>query len=317
MNLRTFGVCFSLFFLVAACGKSSGTPKGDNKPNPSLLSFATNQQEYPALKNQPGSSIPRQDGYYGLIRVFSRHYLEGTNRKKQESKADYVVVGTGGVILIGQKYYVITARHVILPNTQSRSIKMSDKSDPVEFDRISFVQSQILVGSLGIQPNEIIVSQDRDVAILALADQDDGLIASTYSKDRDAPVSLTSVSTIENISGMRGEVWGFPAHHDPQIERVLVSASTSRSITLNRALLGGYSGGPVFLLRERGGRKEFAGIVIRADDKANQSTVLPEASLAPFFECLKTGRHAVGVSYMKIGNEISVGNVNYRYLSYY
>ena len=219
MNARIICLCFSFLALMAGCDKGSDGEKNANAPDRKALLPSTNQQEYPALSSLPNETL-QQDGYYGLVHIFSRHYLEGANGKGQESKADFVVHGAGGLIAIGQNCYIITAKHVIVPNAQIKTIKLSEKGDPVEFDKISATQSQILIGSLGIQPNTVMLSENEDVAILAIADQDKGAILSTYSKDRDAPISVTNDNRMEDISGMRAEAWGFPAQHSPQVERV-------------------------------------------------------------------------------------------------
>ncbi len=336
MNIKKLFVCISIFFLIAGCSKSddsnekgyfssllmsvgsifSGDSNEKKDSSTQSLISAVDQQKYPAWNNMSNESIMDKDGYYGLIRVFSRHYLKGNNNKGEQANVDFVVHGAGGLISIGNRLYVVTAKHVIIPNTEIKKVKLSEKSDPIEFKNISTIESQILIGGFGVQPKSVMVSENEDFCILLLSDQDRNIILKSYNKDRYAPLSIINENPIENPSGMTAEVWGFPAQHNPQVERVLVSASAKKFFSLNKALLRGYSGGPVFILNDETKQKEFAGIIIRADEKANQSIVLPITSFSHVLEAIKMSKKSSDIVYINEGNEKSLGAVKYRYINY-
>lgn len=294
---------------------------------------AIHEENYPALSKISQETVLKDDGYYGLIRIFSRHYLNGMNNERKKWNVDFVVQGAGGIISIDGNLYVLTARHNVIPNAGIKKIQHSPKSVPTEIQNISALQSQILIGGFGIQPKTITLNKDEDVCILSISDQDRDKILKSYNRDKYAPIPITNAK--ENPSGMTAEVWGFPAQHNPQVEHVLVSAKGEKFLSLNKALLRGYSGGPVFILNNEKNKKVFAGIITRADDQANQSIVLPFALFNHMFNYLtkpKESSHSIFDSIfssdkketekysnlisIKQGDEVSLDNISYKYLNY-
>ncbi len=302
--------------IINGCSKCSGDNKEAEQIRQSQILEKARSQGYSALADQQQSS-KQKDGYQGLIRIFSRHYLLGTNIKDKESKADYVVHGAGGLFSFNGKLYVLTAKHVVIPNSQIKEIKISDKGDPITFKNISLIQSEIIIGGLSVQPSTIIVSMNEDFCVMSIDDKDKPLVLKAYSKDRQAPLPIKTLTNFENISGMKVEVWGFPAQHNPQVERVLVSVSNDKFISLNKALLRGYSGGPVFLIEQGKPQKDFVGIITRADEKANQSTVLSVSQFGQVFKALLENQTLSDVAYVKRGGEASINDAKYKFLNYY
>lgn len=332
MNVKLLLVGLLSLFLLIGCSNNSDSNKTSDVSNKTLALQEINEQNYPALKNISHENVFQEDGYYGVIRVFSRHYLKGLNNKGKDVNGNYVVHGAGGVISINGNLYILTAKHNIIPDIRIRQIKPSKESAPIEFNKISDIQSQILIGGFGVQPKEIMLSKDEDVCVLSISDQDRDEILKSYNKDRFAPISINNEEASENPSGMTVEVWGFPAQHNPQVEHVLISASAKKFLSINRSLLRGYSGGPVFILSDDKKKKSFAGIITRADDSANQSIVLPYSLFSHLFDNIKgpekpsffsrlfsdakKSEKSSDLINIKKGDEITMGDVKYKYLNY-
>lgn len=315
-KIAFFGLLL-LFLIISGCSSCSEDNGDADQISQSSILAKASTQEYTQLVDRHQESFLLNDGYHGVIRVFSRHYLVGINQKDKEAKANYFGHGAGGLFSYNGRLYVLTAKHVVIPNAQIKEIKTSVKEDPITFKKITSIQSEILIGGLSVQPNNIIVSQNEDFCIMSIEDKDKTLIMKTYSKDRQAPIAVNTVSSFENISGMDVEAWGFPAQHNPQIERVLVSASNDKFISLNKALLRGYSGGPVFLMEKGKTQKDFVGIIIRADDTANQSIVLPINKFSQALSSLSSGHKLSHITHVNRGGETTINNVKYNFLNYY
>jgi len=300
-----------LFVLIAIL--ISGCSENDDTEYPTSPLHKSEAHNYTSLKNNDFSQL--SDGYQGIIRLFSRHHLNGNDKDGEHADAEFVVHGAGSLISFKGKLYILTAKHVILPNSKLRSVSLND-DDPIEFSSISSISSEVLIGGLGIEPIQIAFSQKDDVCVLSVPDSDRNKIIQTFSRDGQAPISFTSSDDIGLNPGIYVEAWGFPAQHNPQVEHVLISAVNVGQLILNKALLRGYSGGPVFTLPKDASKKAFVGIIIRADDKANQSMVLPRSSISSILICVRDNQPTTGISRVKKSQEAQIGDVKYRFIPY-
>jgi len=300
-----------LFVLVAIL--ISGCSQKDETEYPTSPLYKSEAQNYPSLKQTDFSQLP--DGYQGIIRLFSRHHLSGNDKDGEHANAEFVVHGAGSLISFSGKLYILTAKHVILPNSRLRKISLND-DDPIEFSSISTVSSEVLIGGLGIEPTRIAFSQTEDVCVLSVSDSDRNKVIQTFSRDGQAPINVTNADDTGLNPGIYVEAWGFPAQHNPQVEHVLISAVNVGQLILNKALLRGYSGGPVFTLPKDSSKKDFVGIIIRADDKANQSMVLPRSSISSILVCVRDNQRIAGISLVKKSQEAQLGDVKYRFIPY-
>jgi len=291
----------------------SGCSEKDDTEYPISPLHNSEAHNYPLLKQTNFSQLP--DGYQGIIRLFSRHHLFGNDKDGEHTNAEFVVHGAGSLISFNNSLYILTAKHVILPNSRLRKISLND-DDPIEFSSISTVSSEVLIGGLGIEPIQITFSQKDDVCILSVSDSDRNKIIQTFSRDGQAPINFISADDTGLNPGIYVEAWGFPAQHNPQVEHVLISAVNVGQLILNKALLRGYSGGPVFSLPKNSSQKAFVGIIIRADDKANQSMVLPRSSISSILVCVRDNQPIAGISRVKKSQEAQFGDVKYRFIPY-
>jgi hypothetical protein len=220
-----------------------------------------------ALRSDPGAykAMPQQrppklrSGAYGVVKLTSEHRFEG------EETASYVAQGAGTLIVSGGDWSIVTARHVVVPNTNVKEI------DGVTLGPLQGVGSRVAVSSLGIEPTAIRYSTEHDVALLAIAPKDHARLHAIANLDPAAPIPLTLKKGAVQ-AGRSVEAWGYPAKHLPQLRKPAVTTTQDTYFVLNEALQRGFSGGPVFVGSGRG--KAFGGIIIRADEGDEQTIVL-------------------------------------------
>lgn len=233
---------------LAAC--SSEAP-----PTPVPPSLATDFANYKVEAVSP-PSLP--SGYHGITKVTAEHGFNG------DPAARFVAQGAGSLIVDNDRWFVVTARHVVVPNPETKSVAERDLGS------IRSLEGRVAIASLGLQPTAIWFSTTADVAALELRREDRSLLLEVLDRDRAAPVALSTSGRVQ--PGATVEAWGFPAKHMPQVQMPVVSAVRDGFFVLNQALARGFSGGPV--LADRVGKRELVGVVTRADDDAQQTSVL-------------------------------------------
>jgi len=245
-----------LALLLAGCAgeEPAAVLPGMLSSDPSLY------QAFPAGKHQLAS------GFHGLVKLTAELGLS----EEEGDWVTYAVQGAGSLVVKSGRWSVVTARHVLVPDPDVRTV--GDE----ELDEVVAASTRVAIGSLGIQPQSMCFSTQDDLAVLEVGAEDQAALVRILQElprvalpGRDGAVEL----------GATVEAWGFPAMHHPQVQKPAVSARSPGFFVLNQALLRGYSGGPV--IGDAGGRKRVVGIISRADDAAQQTTVLEWSKVEP------------------------------------
>lgn len=228
-------------------------PPADGDP----MALQTDPSAYQAMPKQRPPKL--RSGAYGIVKLTAEHRFEG------EETASYVAQGAGTLVVSGKDWYVVTARHVVVPSTKVQEI------DGATLGPLERVSTRVAISSLSVEPTSLRYSTDHDVALLAIAPGDRARVHGIVNLDPSAPIPLREDPSAVQ-AGRTVEAWGYPAKHLPQLRKPAITTQQDTYFVLNQALQRGYSGGPVFA--ESGGRKAFAGIIIRADDADDQTMVL-------------------------------------------
>ena len=281
---------------------------------PSNTEFATQISAYPALKQAATPTLA--NGLYGMVKILAEHSLQGKDAKGREVQGSFVAQGAGSIVMVRNQMFIITARHVVLPN--SRIQQIVDKANPkkkLDFAEVNVTASKVLVGALAVVPNGIWLSKVDDIAVIGVDSKDQQAVLDVQYRDPSAPIELKADR--EMITpGMKVEAWGFPARQSPQIEPVAISSVENQYFVLNRALLRGYSGGLV-LVNNANGEKSLGGIIIRADESANQSTVLKASKVVNILQVSSTNGSSSDIQRVTIGKTTLIGNIAYTLKAYY
>jgi len=247
------------------------------------------------LRSEPGAynamapdSAPKlSSGAYGVVKLTAEHQFEG------EETASYVAQGAGTLLVSRGDWYVVTARHVVVPNPGVREI------DGVTLGPLKRLRTRVAISSLGVEPTSLRYSTEHDVALLAIGPEDRARLHRIVNLDPAAPIPLREDEKAVQ-PGHTVEAWGYPAKHLPQLSKPAITTQQETYFVLNEALQRGYSGGPV--LAPSGSGKAIAGIIIRAEDEDDQTLVL-NWSLA---RSLLTGGDATEVA---LGSETTHGGL--------
>ena len=269
--MRKAEIILILAVILAAC---SFNKKQEETPVPTSIYIHTSSENYPAA-NQAVSK-PVADGFLGLVKIYVEHGL----KDDQGISGTYEAQGTGSIIGANGKYYIVTARHVVIPNPELKSF-IPDPQKPDEkitFGVIKNLGSRILIGYKGIEPSAIWLPTDDklDIALLAVPEP---MQQNIVYRSLNAAI----YNSVSPAPGNDVEAWGYPAKQSPQTQKLIISDVTPEYFVLNQALLQGYSGGLVLLSNENP-QKTIIGIIIRSDDKLNQSTVLSWEAIRPIFD---------------------------------
>ncbi|MBT3291962.1 MAG: hypothetical protein HN380_31760 [Victivallales bacterium] len=156
----------------------------------------------------------------------------------------------------------MTVRHVVIPDPE-RPPPILDGT----LKHVSNLRTRIAIGSLGVHPASLRVSGEHDLAVLELHREDWAATMDILHAHPDGPLSLHGAAV---KPGGTVQAWGFPAKEHPQVQTPVISAQSRGFFVLNQALMRGYSGGPVLSVDG----PAMAGVITRADDDADQTTVL-------------------------------------------
>ena len=277
--------------------------------------YRTDLSNYRIVDNT--MKVGLSNGLYGIIKVFSEQEIKGVSPKGKSVAAYTRWQGAGSVVVLDGCMFIVTVRHNIASRTDIRVIEEIDlkgKKKTIEFEKIDQIGAKVLVGSLGVIPENIWFSRQYDISVLQIAPKDQKSVLDVYSRDSGAPINITSPSN--NVrSGIEVESWGFPARQDPQVEKLMVASVDSEYFVLNRALLRGYSGGLVLV--KTGKTKSIGGVIFRADDQANQTAVLPWSIVSSILQAAKSNKVSPDIEKVELGNAVSIGDVTYRFNQFY
>lgn len=308
--MKLYTLVPSLFLAVALCGCDKEKTTELNRDSDG---YSTKLDNYKALRIPLKNSLA--NGLYGIVKVFSEHEMNGVGHKGKSVTGDCVVQGAGSVVVLDGRMFIVTAKHVVVPNTAIKSlVDKKNEKKKIEFEEIKDIGAKVLVGSLGVVPDAVWLSFQYDVAILQIAQKDEQSVLDVYFRDPSAPIDIGSTS--DSIRpGLEVESWGFPARQNPQVEKVVVASVDNECFVLNRALLRGYSGGLV--LRKTGETKSIGGVIFRADEQANQTSVLPWDIAARLLQAAQSNKLSSSIEKVELGNTVTLGNVAYRFNKVY
>jgi len=220
------------------------------------------------------------NGVYGVIKILSEHTLIGPKPKsyldrvikEEAARASFVVKGAGVVLFEKGRMFVVTAKHVIVPNAGLRKIQDKENTKKTtEFSKVTDLQSRVSIGSLSVSPEVVFLSTSSDLAVMSVAARDQKAVLDSFFRDPAAPIDLYTPAVV--LPGSEVEAWGFPAKYTPQLEKAFASSVGANDIVVNKCLGRGFSGGIVLVSQPP--HKLPAGIVVRADEHDNQSIVIP------------------------------------------
>jgi hypothetical protein len=302
-------IVIKIFFIlfIASC-----SPKQSQVQAP-LINIRTNLKNYPAAAEYLKGRSDLQEGFNGIVKIFVEHGFEDATH----TTGTYEAEGTGSVFVNNHHIYIITAKHVIVPSHEIKSIIIDpkDSSKKINFGKIVLVGSRVSIGKNGNPPSVIWFSADSklDVAILEISDSDNqSLIINPLDASIDPDLLRDPKSVL--TPGLDADIWGFPSTQSPQMEKLNITDINSQFFVLNRALSGGYSGG-IVIFSNNNMEKSIAGMVIRSDSQSNQSTSIPWNAISTVFDAVLRKSDTV---FSIISNEkVEVDGVPYLYSDYY
>ncbi len=268
-------------FMLAACWRSDA----DNGSARRAFSLFSSADSYPARLPNVGEA---EAGYLGLVKVYVEHGLED----RRGTVGNYVAQAAGQLVGVGPRWYVVTSRHVVVPNPKLQSIVLQSegRERTVNLDTITSTGSRVALGSTGVQPSALWLPREASVDV-AVLEVPRGEYYSLRYRPLDAHIGAET-KEIRIVLGQRVLVWGFPARQAPQVESLSVIDVTPRHVVLDRALEPGYSGG-IVLLANASPRHAALGIVTRAARESNQSVVLSWDVVRSFLDAVVARRPSV------------------------
>jgi hypothetical protein len=258
-------ICLFFFTITTACKSDQIDTVG-----PASLYIETDPQNYPAISNNAKSeNFP--DTFLGLVKVFVEHGF-----KDEKGVSGWIrAQGSGSLVVYNDRWFVITAKHIVFPNPDTTSIIMKgEKSNKtIEFKNVIETGSRVVIGNTGIQPSTLWLptNDNIDIAILEIPkDLQPSLIFRTLDNTN---TNYSDNNIQQLILGSDVEVWGYPARQSPQMKKVGISDVAKGYFVLNQALEPGFSGG-LALSPIENSQKRIIGMIIRSDDEVSQSTVI-------------------------------------------
>jgi hypothetical protein len=290
------------------------TPKQASAGSEDLAEYRTRPEAYKAMPKSENTSLV--NGLQGVVKVFAEHEIYGQHKGKSISGSGRFQ-GAGSVILVDREMFVVTAKHIVVPNKDTKSITSVDAKghkSTIEFDKVTSVAAKVVVGPLAVVPESIWLSKDYDAAVLQIAQKDQKAILDGYFHDSAAPIGILPDLAIVK-PGYDVESWGFPAKQNPQVEKNTVASTDVAYFVLNRALIRGYSGGPVLV--QTGNTKRIGGIIYRADEQSNQTYVLSWKIVSQLLDAAKSNHNPSDATHVELGGDTTLDGVPYKYVPYY
>lgn len=259
---QTISIILMFSVFLTGCGASPHTTSTTTSEY-----LETDIRNYPAIANN-STTKNYTDSYLGLVKIFTEHGFRDNKGKVGSLNAR----GTGCLVVYHNRWFVLTARHIIVPNPKTRSIII--KEQRIDFDRIIETGSRIAISNIGIEPLSLWLPTDEnvDVAVIEIPKEmqrsivyrDLGKLDKYNTNKNDFTISL----------GSDVEVWGYPAKQSPQMKQIEISDIIKEGyFVLNQAVEPGYSGG-LILLPMKNTQKTIIGMVIRSDVEAEQSIAI-------------------------------------------
>jgi len=275
-----------IMVFLAGCTDDPGPANGPSTEETALTSAVGRYPALAAVEPRPGtvSTGYPESGVLGVVRITTRFRVRGTVDDDSVSLA-LAINGSGVVLNHDQRLFVVTARHVVVPAPPSGDIRVKrapprswaskavaflrSEWDTYSFDSIDGASVAVAVGYLAARPERMAFTVESDCAILEFSRDQEHLVYSSYFRNSHAPLPYLGVGLPS--SGQVVQVWGFPEDVTPQLEENRVVTGDRKSITLNRSLAPGFSGG--FLAATPG--HSPVGIVTRSDEERGQSLSVP------------------------------------------
>lgn len=189
--------------------------------------------------------------------------------------------GTGFVMETSQGRFIVTAAHVLAGPAKPTTIGDGKTQVDLTAANVSLTNHQVRVrvGEISIRPSAVYLDRPRDVAVLALSDDDWRLVGSPPFNIRQlaTPAARTEVT-----------VYGFPGQASaPMLRRATVLEVQRDFFTINENLSGGFSGGPVVDSGER-----LVGMVLRSAE--TQARILNAGIIDQIARNLRSQLQALG-----------------------
>jgi S1-C subfamily serine protease len=221
-----------------------------------------------------------------VVKIFSEVSYEvlvaggmlSRNRTHQFSTIGH---GTGFVIETSEGRFIVTAAHVLAG--PAKPTRLGDEKTQVDLTAanvsVTNHQIRVRVGEISVRPDAVYLDRQRDIAVLALSDDDWRLVGSP-------PFSLRQLAT--PTARAEVTVYGFPGQASaPMLRRATVLEVQRDFLTINENLGGGFSGGPVVDSGDR-----LVGMVLRSAD--TQARILSAGIIDQIAHNLRSQLQALG-----------------------
>ncbi|MBV6451530.1 MAG: hypothetical protein MHPDNHAH_02274 [Anaerolineales bacterium] len=294
-----------LLVILVSCSSLQQAKSPSSEP---LSDISTSPENYPAGQQYNANSV-QNDGFKGLVKIFVKHGVQDING----TVGTYIAQGTGTVLIKNGQWYVITARHIIVPNPNLKEILL-DPNDPqkkLEFSDLIKTGTIISLGHTAVSPVRIWLPTDTDLDVAILEVSHD-LAQSMVFRPFEVQFEPLQLSTIQ--LGFDTECWGYPAKQYPQTKKLVISDVNKNFLVLNEALEQGYSGGLVVLPVTDGGKLVLA-MILRADQASNQSIALAWSDVEIVFNNAVNGNSST-ISIAK-NETVNYSNVDFTYYDFY
>lgn len=147
----------SILFVLTACSSQNLPPTVSP-----LTDISTSYENYPAAAILQNAER-MEDSLLGLVKIFVEHGFEDV----EGTMGTYTARGTGIVVVRNGRWFVVTAKHMIVPNPDLKSIIL-DPEDPtrkITFSKISKIGSSVIVGYTSVEPATIWLPSDDSIDV--------------------------------------------------------------------------------------------------------------------------------------------------------
>ncbi len=197
-------------------------------------------------------------------------------------------MGTGVVAVVNGEFVVLTARHVVDLLFSANAVGGGGASQPqislvvdgeresVALGRIASVQSRVAVGHFAARPNDVLISNDSDLALLRFTPNE--LESVLRATDEFSPKLLPWTTDPSVQRGAIVIARGFSAGSFSSETELVVVNSGSTFLVCSGTVKPGSSGGAVVCPSRDG--SQVVGVIIRSDPTIGQSTAVQWGAVA-------------------------------------